>query len=55
MLIVDSPSLWLKKFLMERNLSSPNGNPLFSYQMTHDEYRQLFELVRDFYPKKPIA
>ncbi|AFT94988.1 hypothetical protein AMBAS45_07565 [Alteromonas macleodii str. 'Balearic Sea AD45'] len=55
MLLSNSPATWLKDFLIQRSLSEPNGNPLFSYQMTHDEYRQLFELVRDFHPKTNVS
>lgn len=51
MLTIDSPEIWLSKFLKQRSLRSPNGNPLFSYHMTQDEYKNLGQLVKLFQPQ----
>lgn len=55
MLTVNSPRVWLNRFLTQRSLSSPNGNPLFSYQMTYNEYKDLGEIVKLFQPKTSIS
>ncbi|MBR8842151.1 STY4851/ECs_5259 family protein [Pseudoalteromonas sp. JC3] len=54
MIDLESPQNWLSNFLKKRNLPCPNGNPLFSYHMTVDEYNVLKKLVKLFKPKTSI-
>tara|TARA_R110000822_G_scaffold191315_1_gene330004 strand:- start:19448 stop:22744 length:3297 start_codon:yes stop_codon:yes gene_type:complete len=50
-----TPSQWLAQFLSARGLSSVTGDALFTYQMKHEEYQALKNVVSQFYPKTNIS
>ena len=50
-----TPSQWLTQFLSARSLSSVTGEALFTYQMIHEEYQTLKNVVYQFYPKTNIG
>ncbi|WP_037375559.1 STY4851/ECs_5259 family protein [Sedimenticola selenatireducens] len=46
MVVVNSLKAWLSEFLLVRSLfKGPTGQPLYAYQVTSDEYRQLRGLL----------
>jgi hypothetical protein len=50
-----TPSQWLTQFLSTRGLNSVTGDALFTYQMKHEEYQALKNVVSQFYPKTNIS
>lgn len=50
-----TPSQWLINFLSARSLNSVTGQPLFTYQIRHEEYQALKNVVCQFYPKTNIG
>ncbi|WP_189379507.1 STY4851/ECs_5259 family protein [Thalassotalea profundi] len=50
-----TPSQWLSQFLSTRGLNSVTGDALFTYQMKHEEYKALKNVVSQFYPKTNIG
>ncbi|MFA1602664.1 STY4851/ECs_5259 family protein [Alcaligenes faecalis] len=59
MLIKKSPNLtnplkaWLSELLFSRELfRGPNGNPLYTYQISEEEYKSLLELLKQEFKKR---
>ena len=36
---------YLKKFLLERNLESPDGRPLYEYKISNQSYQELKSIL----------
>lgn len=49
-----TPSVFITSLLNKRGLHTPTGHPLFSYQVSHDEYLCLCEVTKNFYPRTSI-
>jgi hypothetical protein len=49
-----TPSQWLSLFLKQRNLTSITREPLYTYQVSQDEYDTLKTVVTTFKPKTNI-
>ncbi|GAB2922278.1 STY4851/ECs_5259 family protein [Rheinheimera gaetbuli] len=50
-----TPSDFISTLLKKRGLISPSGQPLFSYQISHEEYLSLREVTKRFYPKTSLT
>lgn len=50
-----TPSQWLINFLSARSLNSVTGQALFTYQIRHEEYQALKNVVCQFYPRTNIG
>ena len=42
----DNIKIWLELFLSKRNLSNPDGRPLFAYKTTKEEYAELNRILQ---------
>jgi hypothetical protein len=40
------PSEWINKILNLRNISKPNGQPLYQYRITDEEFKELHDLLK---------
>lgn len=50
-----TPSDFIVSLLNKRGLNTPTGQPLFAYQVSHDEYLSLREVTKGFYPKTSVT
>lgn len=50
-----TPSDFISTLLKKRGFDSPSGQPLFSYQISHEEYLTLREVTKRFYPKTSLT
>lgn len=45
---VSQPKVWLSEFLLYRALfKGPNGKPLYTYQVSEEEYQSLLKMLRE--------
>lgn len=50
-----TPSDFIISLLNKRGLNTPTGQPLFAYQVSHDEYISLRNVTKRFYPKTSVT